>query len=97
MKKIIIVSLAAALIVGGAFAAKFAPMSEESELFKANVEVLAFGEGAGAGGCEMGETFQECGALIITWNGLTDNCHNLITVCNFKKGGCSPTSCSMHQ
>lgn len=41
MKKIIIISLAAALLVGGAFAAKFSSGDETSELFKSNVEALA--------------------------------------------------------
>ncbi len=41
MKKIIIVSLAAALLAGGAFAAKFASGNEANDLFKSNIEALA--------------------------------------------------------
>ena len=36
-----IISLAAALLAGGAFAAKFSSGDETSELFKSNVEALA--------------------------------------------------------
>ena len=69
MKKIIIVSLAAALIVGGAFAAKFAFGKKASELFRANVQALATEEKITVGElcaynpgttCEsLGETFKD--------------------------------------
>lgn len=46
MKKIFMISLAAALLAGGALAAKSVMDSKQDDLFKANVEALTSGEGA---------------------------------------------------
>lgn len=45
MKKIFMISFAAAILAGGALAAKSAMDSKQVDLFKANVEALTIGEG----------------------------------------------------
>ena len=50
MRKLVFISLAAALLIGVTVAAVSMAESDPADLFKANVEVLAEGEGSGPGG-----------------------------------------------
>ncbi|MDD7089874.1 MAG: hypothetical protein PUI54_10050 [Bacteroidales bacterium] len=69
MKKLFLITIAAALLAGGAFAAKFAFGKKASELFRANVQALATEEKITVGElcaynpgttCEsLGETFKD--------------------------------------
>lgn len=49
MKKLFLITIATALLVGGALAAMFASHNEATDLFKANLEALADGENANDG------------------------------------------------
>ena len=68
MKKRVFISLAAALLIGVTVAAVSMAESDPADLFKANVEVLAEGEGSGPGGGSLGTSYEVCGRLrIVGW------------------------------
>jgi len=67
MKKLFLITIATALMAGGAFAAKFSSRNETSKLFKSNVEALADGEYTVFGHCKEESTYcfaicPNCGA-----------------------------------
>lgn len=94
MRKLVFISLAAALLIGVTVAAVSMAESDPADLFKANVEVLAEGEGSGAGGGSLGTSYEVCGRLLIEgWRPV--NCTGIVQVCNFKGGGCEQKPCTM--
>ena len=94
MRKLVFISLVAVLLVGVTVAAVSIAESVHSDLFKANVEVLAEGEGSGAGGGSLGTSYEVCGRLrIVGWQPV--NCTGIVQVCNFKGGGCEQKPCTM--
>ena len=91
MRKLVFISLVAVLLVGVTVAAVSIAESVHSDLFKANVEVLAEGEGSGAG--SLGTSYEVCGRLLIEgWRPV--NCTGIVQVCNFKGGGCEQKPCT---
>lgn len=68
-------------------------IKKSSSSIESNVEALAEIE-TGSG---FGHHLEQCGVLVIEWNGQTTNCNKMITECDHRNNnGCTPVGCPIH-
>ena len=93
MKKIYAL-IAVTIVLTAASVAVIVNAGKPDSFFEANVEALADVEDNNG---NMGHHVEMCGSLFFV-NGLSANCANPVTVCDFvHANGCVPTYCSVHK